>query len=134
MQHVTTTLPDPPDDDAWCDGLMSEADKKNAIEKLELAADRMFVGAFAVKNNLLEVKSSIFCDRGAWEYRIKVEWTLNGEDEGFEFTRCVHTINGASELLEELRHEILNRLAAKITHDLVRQNQKTLVNMSKDKF
>lgn len=122
----TRTVPD--------DFVMPEKNRWDKIKDLETAVERLFVGAFSIEGNELNVRATIWNDNSTWQYHIHITYELNGKDRDIRLDVNVHEVNHPRDIVMGVREAVLIDLANLITQDFADKNQKTLINAAKSAF
>jgi len=114
--------------------VMDEKTRWAKIKEMEKAVERLFVGAFALEGNELNIRATLWNDMKEWQYHLKIEYTLNGKVREVRKDFDVHGIEHPRDIVVATREAVLEDLADFITQDFAEKNQKVLINAARESY
>lgn len=114
--------------------VMDEATRWKKIKEMEKAVERLFVGAFSIEGNELNIRATLWNDTRGWQYHLNLTYTLNGKEREVRKDFDVQAIEHPRDIVEAVREAVVKDLANLITQEFAEKNQKVLINAAREAY
>ncbi|MGA0406453.1 MAG: hypothetical protein ACO3PR_00060 [Limisphaerales bacterium] len=101
---------------------------------MEKAVERLFVGAFSIEGNELNIRATLWNDAREWQYHLHITYTLNGKDREVRKNFDIHCVEHPRDIVLAAREAVIADLGNLITQEFVEKNQKVLVNAAREEY